>query len=351
MDTVITIGPWQSIIASAAIHQLQIAPDQVRVITVLRQHESHLFSICKQIHDTLGHTIDSSIILHNREKPSQVHQDAIKLLNSSQRVWVPGLSHYISELLLYSKCPSIAVYEDGINSLSPQFTLSPYWNQQFRLSHIILNSWRTFLYRKNGRIPPHRLHKLVTGVFTYLDLPYLQDKTIPYTHISKESILNILDKSFPSDANTEGSNRKRALILGCNFSFWNVTTPTEEYTPIISAIEFLQNEYEVWWKPHPRADRLFTDYLSLRFPSLNLWPNESIWIPVEAMIKNMNVSFIASPMSSSLIYCKSLWGIDSKIIPGIKQHIINQNNKGFLTAYQYLEEHIPLLDISANIAP
>jgi len=348
MELVITIGPWQSLMATAALRQAGIVSGAVCVIDICNPGEEALIEVCRCIHAEAGHHFLGALSARYIHDGSFIKKDAalFAAMQKASRIWTFAIQGRCGYLLDYLPRSPIVIYEDGLLSGSPAFVYGEEWRwiQCSFFSYLRLCAKKSLFHRRLWfHLPAYRR---IESIYTFLHELHENDAlpSVPKVVIRPEVLGEVLAFCGKSKTAPEESGKPRALILGSNFSKAVHMLPSLEYGIIEEAIRDLEGEYEIWWKPHPRADPLFTRYLALSFPSLKVFDPTLYCIPAECLIQPWNFSLVTSPMSSSLLYCKKLFKLDTYITPGIIELLPSFNRQSFLEVYSILERHVPLLN-------
>jgi hypothetical protein len=124
-------------------------------------------------------------------------------------------------------------------------------------------------------------------------------------HVIEPAILRGVLESVPVDrAMPDRGDRPRALILGANFSAWNVIPLADElamYADIVTRVA--DGGYEVWWKDHPRILEPFHPALQDLLPDVTIHRLQvDSTLPLEAVLLNDPVDLIVAGLSSGLFY-------------------------------------------------
>jgi len=345
MELLITIGPWQSLFACAALWQLGVKPEDVEVIVVHEISEENLVEPCRRIHESQGHCFLGGMDIRTVSKGSFSGQqrELLKRISKARRIWCGGLGGKARWLVEYLPMVPLVTYEDGLISMSASFAYGSAWEQSW---------WQRFYYRVRKSASKHRpwlrredfrrLDLIVTSldeIYPSQDAPRARR-----LRVEPESLRTVLNAGWCPAVEFPAAVKPRALVLGSNFTKVDIITPSQEYGAIERTIELLSERYEVWWKAHPRADPLYTRYLQLRHPALKTLDEQVQWVPVEAFIPKADFQLLVSPMSSSLLYAKKIYGVETRFSPGFGELLATLNNQEFVRIYRWLRKYISVLE-------
>lgn len=124
-------------------------------------------------------------------------------------------------------------------------------------------------------------------------------------HVVDPAVLRGVLESIPVDrAMPDPGDRPRALILGANFSAWDVIPYEAElalYADIVTRVA--NGGYEVWWKDHPRILEPFHPALQDLLPDVTIHRLQvDSTLPLEAALLEDPVDLIVAGLSSGLFY-------------------------------------------------
>jgi hypothetical protein len=126
-----------------------------------------------------------------------------------------------------------------------------------------------------------------------------------FAHVIDAAILRGVLESIPVHRGMpDRGDRPRALILGANFSAWNVIPFDDElalYADIVTRVD--AGGYEVWWKDHPRILEPFYPALQDLLPDVTIHRLQvDSTLPLETALLNDPVDLIVAGLSSGLFY-------------------------------------------------
>jgi|GEM_PF-3375195 len=348
MDLVLTIGPWQSIVASAALRQADISSDRVIALDLCNPGEETLVDACRRIHLSQGHRflggVNAASCAGRLFRKEQ--RDLCRTLQKVERIWTFALGGRGAGLIDHLPQVPIRLYEDGLLSGSAEFIYGLRWKgvRASGLSFLKTYIMKGIQYRRPWfRLPGF---SRIEAKYHFLEELYEGQEPFegPQVRIDPKIFCKVLNGDWLPSIEINPSIAPRALVLGSNFVNAGRMLPSLEYGVIEKTIERLAGEYEVWWKPHPRADPIFTRYLRLKYPFLQVIDKALHWVPVECLVQPLDFRLLISPMSSSLFYSKLLHGIEVRISPGFREILFAQDAKHFQDVYLILEKHVPLLE-------
>ncbi len=337
--------------AIGALRQMGVPASEVTVVPLLSSSEVGLAEGCGIIHRHFGHTVLEPLILGQLRERSfaRSHAALFERFRKARRLWSVGLFGETDDLLSHFMPRSLAVFEDGLLSTFPKFSYGEEWHR-VRNGYSLLKFYiRRTLERKRLWLRPPLYQRLeIAAVFmeSFHDPGHLPPQT-RLLKIEPAALKEILQAGWVPSSPFAEATRPRALILGSNFVKAVQFSVEEEYGPLEAAIRHLEPTHEVWWKPHPRADPEHTEALVAKFPGLRLFPTINLWVPIEAMVHQAGFEIVASTMSSSLIYCKELWGMETFLIPGFEQFFKRCHAEDYHRIYHRLKGVIPEMQIGA----
>ncbi|MGF1531871.1 MAG: polysialyltransferase family glycosyltransferase [Puniceicoccaceae bacterium] len=343
MKILFVIGSWQAVVGLAAIRSASRGQNDLSlVVFVQRGNERDMFQTCEAFFRNIG---VETILLRFREfTEGKIPNSVSKAIRRASEVYFPFTSNFLNFTgwpdLVYEK---INFYEDGLHSVSLLERLFS------RLEKDASRSWfdrlklalRDFPNRNASRTKnvDLKIRNLSDFHQFWGILPYgiqyhsLQDVDILFL---KES-LQIFSKLEPC------SGRDRIIpgtvILGSNFAMFGMLSADREYDLIIRFIESSRDQETIYWKPHPRASWLYTEYLLGKCPEVRLWPVKNSSIPFECHIEEQPDLRIVSIMSTSLAYAKILYQRDVRMLGDISE-LLAERGQELLPSYNYLRSMV-----------
>lgn len=330
---VISLGPWQSVMASASLKEAQYANHEVDVLAILPTHESKLIkatqSILAQANECRAYYFDGS------ENLTKLHKEAwFKARKEYDIVLCPftygnKATNYIVSKLSDAK---VNVYEDGLESLfvqNPKWSISPY------------KSLKAFIKRLKDPVntAPHFANRVSTRhhLLPVENAP-INDR-VTDSKISTESIKEVFSQIDLPECKIGRDNAPKTLILGTNFAAYRILTPSQEYGPVETAINTIPSSNDIIYKPHPRVDPVYTDFLKYKYPNLTIWPEDLNWLPVEVYLGKQKCEMVLSLMSSALYYAKLLYSTDCYLLEDIEQELTKKRSQSFATTFRFIKNN------------
>jgi|GEM_PF-4996826 len=139
---------------------------------------------------------------------------------------------------------------------------------------------------------------------------------IPEAHrevarIVEPSLIREVIRKIPAEALLpRAQGQPRALVLGANFSAWNVIPYEDELAVYLDVVRRLNDAgYEVWWKDHPRLDEPFYPALVHRLGGVELHALQiDHTLPLEVTLQNESVDLLVGGLTAGLF----LWPLISE---------------------------------------
>lgn len=338
---IVTVGPWQSVIAAAVLKQREVPPVHVSTLVLLKRGQADLAAGCKFIHELEGYRGDFQIL----------YLDEIQLGFSTERsfnfrdvesVYAPGLGSAGVEWVLTSVVPraSILLYEDGLHFLADDFVLGSSRHLVQGTSFKRIGMSLRFI--KNGNARVLGIVKRLKGINRYicgLD-NWGADITVQILENEMVGVLERIANALTIFPEVEAlyTPVEKEIVLGTNFSAYGHMSPSDEYGCVCEYINSGSPSGEIWWKPHPRADPLFTEYLEGKYPELKIWPRSLMWLPVEIVARKANARELVSLHSSSLIYGKRLCELSVRRLSDAESLLVQSGYTSFLETARKLKE-------------
>ncbi len=349
MELILTVGPWQSIMAIAALRQMEVPPGQVAVVQLTNPSETALIELCRKIHETEGHRY-LGYASHAQCMADDIPASVKQALANCRRIWAVSLGRSVSHLLeLTPASIPVVIYEDGMAASTPQFIYGFYWESMRKSYARLLWQYvkRSVTKRRLWFRRPDYLR--IELMITYLHHIYDHDALLEIPKIKLESryLLEALNGPWFPDKTFPPSEKPRLIIAGTNFinHGGGGITPSQEYGLIGKAMKALAEDYEVWWKAHPRADPIFTEYLQTKYPFIRTLDTDLLHVPIEGLIPRLGIQKLVSPFSSSLLYAKSLYNIETQLLGGFEALIPLLGDSSLKQIYKVFRQNVPTLDL------
>jgi len=339
MTTLLFNGPWQAIMGMAAIRSNFHGNADVKyVICLQRDNEQDFFSVCRKYFNTRD--IDVILLSYNDYMRGNMTSHLKQSLLTCDSFYLPHIVNCLklkNWTMINSK--NLYFYEDGLHSYSViqklyKQTAKPDLCGQPKHRKILSADFiRKMLNRKSGNTV--KTFKDYTLYWSLLNFPNMSERSnsINITYLLEEIAIfreanqvNEAFELFPTDG---------TVVLGTNFSMYGMLSADYEYDPVIQFIENFQGNRPLFWKPHPRASRLYTEYLTTKFPLLKLWPASNTAIPFECYLTENSELNLVSVMSTSLLYGTRLWGMNAQLIGDIEKPL-TEKGQDLIESYRYL---------------
>ena len=327
----LTVGPWQAVLGSALVRQLKLSAESVDMLLLSADADAPIVGPTRRIHE-LNEFKDFFLKIYARLGEERALGTGYDL------ILVPGFGGrevFATAMQFFSSKTRVIIYEDGLHAICDDFfygRLQAMWRSNFtlRLQEFIRialkREWSWFTARSR-----------LVGEGRFLDVD--SKSFAPSIRLSEELVRDQLDL-LGYDKGVPFGEGRNVLVLGTNFSAYGLLRPEEEYRPVYEYIESLGDGVTCWWKPHPRADRLYSELLSFKYPNVRQFPEGLSAYPIEAFVGNMNLVEIASFHSSALLYSHRLYGIPPRVIGEPVEVLQKLPTKDFYYTAVYMEKCI-----------
>lgn len=131
-----------------------------------------------------------------------------------------------------------------------------------------------------------------------------------YQELTGQDFKNVL-KSINSRTKSKLIPNKEIVFLGSNFLEGGYLWPDEEYELYIRYVKkVISMGFYVRYKPHPRANRIYSDYLKLKVDSekFSLSTHDTA-LPIESLYDWSKENIVVGTVSSSLWYLRKIFKV------------------------------------------
>jgi hypothetical protein len=311
-------GPWQLIIVVAAMQSVE--DQQACLVISLDPQEQHLGPVILSIAKKLRRWSGIEVVVRPKELVDS-YELALKVVQKLPLVnhptlWTVSLRHQtLQRAIAWLISPrNIQYYEDGIATVRMAREVSRGGRSIRGLISKATRGSTKFWRVLERPIVKSSLESLVDSVWLTEPVGKLvkTDPRLNRNTVSNEAlhgVIGSLIKDLPDCNVPDGA----VWLLGGNRSRWGSLTPSGEYQPIVDLVRSLiEKGYDIVWKPHPRADPLYAEYLSLKFNGrLTVLSSDAAYWPVEPLLIRYSACALMSLASTSLLYSKDILGISS----------------------------------------
>jgi hypothetical protein len=325
---VFAIGPWQAVVAAAAIAQYHkndgyenhlvfyrcgmFAPDPER-----QKELSEIAGACFEWNSISHCDLPPDLDATNRSSQEAI-RNAMQVGKDAHEIWMASLWGQLEKLIIKSfRQPTIIFYEDGLHTYVKMKFLPSNEPASGSLLRYYLRTirWRLEEYNPRFSVNSHfivyrqlqRVARAYLVLNEVLGTPnYLLNVTV--FPISAEAIRGVVSKGsceFTKGVILPPSNRPIAIVLCQPFSaYGDITVELERRTYEELCKGLTDIGYQVVWKPHPRAPFVVDPYPGVSVLELALGR-----LPVEFLYSALNVGIVAGVTSTSLLLATNVFNI------------------------------------------
>lgn len=311
-------GPWQLITLVSALQQeygQEYGSRKMHLLVLVDPREARLEAVLRSLVSVLGRW-ESVTYARRSADIKEALQVADTVITGPcravSRVWITSVGMFqYRTLSLAFPTAEVVLYEDGLGSATewaggkePVFRDMPYAIKWLTSLGRSADDRRRLLWPDaihvravRRRVVKCLISEAVLSIASPAAMPWpiepIRNELI-YANIERCATL-VNDLQLPDDA---------CWILGGNSTRGGELTATAEYRPCIRAAQKLFDlGCEVVWKPHPRADGLYTEYLTLACgPRLHVVPEALAGWPLEVLLERTRAKAVLSLISTSLFY-------------------------------------------------
>jgi hypothetical protein len=247
----------------------------------------------------------------------------------------------------------VVLFEDGV------LTYTRPWSGAYRLRSTTRETVRFVARRLSGdpraKVRAFRSEARLFGtrrpalVASYLLLGDTLGIPAPHRRIGyvvDPAVLRSVLESIPVDRSTpDRGDGPRALVLGANFSAWNLIRTADELSLYAGIVRQVADAgYDVWWKDHPRVPVPFHPALQEALPDVTVHRLDvDPTLPLEAALLRDPVDLIVAGLSAGLFYTPMIMGPEVRAATFV-QAFRPLLQWPWLDVADLIDAHVPTLD-------
>jgi len=336
----VIIGSWQAILGASAIRSACGGALAVKyVICIRRDNESDMSEACRNFFLSRG--IELILMSYRDYQSGNLSNKIRKLIGCCDEVYFPltatfaRLKYWPVEIK-----DKISFYEDGLHSLAvlenlqARDKIDKQRGLNVKAKDLIKVAYRNLRNRNRS----HHMVKIPSDFRAYWGL--LKITELPYNFHFIDPMLLAEEISLFGQLNSKAEDNETILpgtvILGSNFAMHGMLSADVEYRPVCEFIESFSSDSALYWKPHPRASYLYSDYLLRKYPQVKPWPAHGSAMPFECHIGCQPDLKVVSLMSTSVAYAKLIYGRDVALLGDLSESL-KEAGTAALPSYLYLK--------------
>ena len=315
-------GPWQTIIMGTSLRKIYsesfLKINRIVLINFVKEQQRQLEKANKQLFDDLqlwsefysfeisGHGLDitefNNFLIENNLK----NADQIVLRSTTFPV--------DKVMACLQRKASLIITEDGSQTWFKTESVLPPKKKSDALAFKIKESAKhaiVDLIGINYRILPSPNSSRYFRKFSTFPTKNSIDTVGPnWEELTKNDLHHVLER-VNHKQRIQLDPKKFLVFLGGNFSEGRYLRPDEEYSLYYKHItELINLGFDVIYKPHPRANKMYDEYLELKINSsrFSLMGNEGTF-PIECLVNWTDQHIVVGAITSSLWYLKKIYGI------------------------------------------